>query len=94
MGESAIPEEYVSLVQALADDGQLREWLVSLAAQPHNRRYSELGRVAAQFREVGEEPLARVILSLNDERIFKMVLAVIRLTASRYNDSERHSTNG
>ncbi len=73
MAESTIPEEYAALVQALGADAQLREWFAALPALPANRRYSELGRLSLQLHEAGQQTLARVIKSLNDEHIYRMV---------------------
>lgn len=76
MSDNSVPEEYVTLVQVLADDPRLRAWFDSLAAFPENRRKSELGRVAVQFRDAGQEALARLVQSLNEEPIYRMVKEV------------------
>lgn len=77
MNDKQIPEEYVTLVQVLAKDPGLRAWFESLAVFPENRRRSELGRVAVKFRSAGQEALARLIQSLNEEPIYRMVKEVM-----------------
>ncbi|HEY0719991.1 MAG TPA: hypothetical protein VGE50_01930 [Gammaproteobacteria bacterium] len=79
MSEAEIPAEYVTLVQVLAEDDALRRWFATLAVLPANRRYSELGNLSRQLNAAGEASLAQVILSLNEERIYRMVSEVIRL---------------
>lgn len=75
--ESPIPEEYVALVQALAEDSSLRAWFASLAVMASNRRYSELGRLSVQFRQAGQESLSQAILALNDEQIYGGIREVV-----------------
>lgn len=72
MSAGGLPEEYVTLVR-VAEDTKLRTWFDSLPALPVNRRATELGRIAVQFHNSGDERLARVLRSLGDERIYYAV---------------------
>lgn len=76
MHEFQIPEEYVTLVRVLTEDRELKVWFDTLVSLPANRRNSELGRVAIKFRNAGQEGLARVVDSLNDESIYQIIKKV------------------
>jgi hypothetical protein len=78
VSEPAIPEELITFVQVLQEDGDLRAWFESFAEMPEWQRADEFRRLAARMQSGGEHPdLIRATALLAEPQVYAAVSAII-----------------
>jgi hypothetical protein len=76
---SHIPEEMVSLAQALVETEKLRSWFFALEKLPVPTRSAAFAAMAAQMRAEGEGPgLSSAVEALVHPKMYKSVLEAVR----------------
>jgi hypothetical protein len=76
---SHIPEEMVSLAQALVETEKLRSWFFALEALPVSTRSAAFAEMAAQMRAEGEDPgLSSAVAALVHPKMYESVLEAVR----------------
>ena len=79
MSESQIPEELVTFIEVLHEDGDLRAWFDSFADSPEWQRADEFRRLAMRMHGGGEHPhLVRATALLAEPEIYAAVVSTLQ----------------
>jgi hypothetical protein len=79
VSKPSIPEEMVSLTQALVETANLRSWFLALEELPASVRATAFSEMARQMREGGEDlGLATAVAALAAPKMYETVLATVR----------------
>lgn len=71
-------EEFITMLQVLAEDEELRKWFLSLKPMPVNLRHSMLGAMIEGMKSNGEDPtLIAAIESLIDTDVYDAAFKTI-----------------
>jgi hypothetical protein len=74
-----LPEEMVSLAQALVETEALRSWFFALEALPLSVRRAAFADMAAQMRAEGEDPgPSAAVAALVHPKMYESVLETVR----------------
>ena len=76
--EDPASEEFVTMLQVLAENEDLRLWFLSLKAMPDNLRHSTLGAMIEAMESNGEDPaLIAAIESLINPAVYDAAFKTI-----------------
>jgi hypothetical protein len=71
-------DEFIRMIQVLAEDESLRKWFLSLKPMAENLRHSILGAMIEEMKTNGEDPdLIAAIESLVDPAVYDAALKTI-----------------
>ena len=76
--DSAPSEDFIRLIQVLADDEKLMKWFCSLRFMADNLRYSVLGTMVEEMKANREDPdLIAAVQSLMNPTVYQAALKTI-----------------
>jgi hypothetical protein len=79
MKDGNISEEIVNLIQAIADDASLCDWLFELEHRPLPARVAALAEMGARMKAGGEDAgLVRAVSALAEPEIYAAVCSTLR----------------
>lgn len=79
MNAPDIPEELVTFIEVLQEDGDLRAWFDSFGESPEWQRADEFRRLAMRMHAGGEHPhLVRATAMLAEPEIFAAVVVTLQ----------------
>ncbi len=80
MEQKKIPDEYISIIQVVSEDKNLKNWIIDLENSPENLRFSELKKITANMRNNDED---EVLIAFFEELIKKSFLNAVLQTIRR-----------
>ncbi len=76
--EKSPSEDFIRMIQVLADDEDLRKWFISMRFMAENLRYSLIGTMVEEMKANQEDPdLIAAIRSLMDPAVFDAALKTV-----------------
>ena len=76
--ESPASEEFIRMIQVLADDEDLRKWFISMQFMAENLRFSVIGAMIEEMKANQEDAdLIAAIQSLKDPAVYGAALKTV-----------------
>jgi len=79
MTSTKIPDEFISIIQVINEDENLKDWLRGLENLPDNLRFMELHKIGLKMRKKNEDKaFVRFMESLKNKSFYNAVLETIK----------------